>query len=239
MRPLAGRGIVTEANRDPLCGTDWGRLLNDEFAQPYWGDLMTFVEEERALRLDSVYPHANEVFRALELTWCEQTKVVIVGQDPYYKQPGQAHGLCFSVPCGVRRPQSLVRIHTELRTDVRVRTPGHGSLVLWAHRGALLLNTTLTVSAGAPLSHRGRGWERFTDKVIEVVARERDPVFLLMGEKAKQKAHGEGAPIKSPANVIEAPHPVHPTFPGSEPFSRVNLRLRELGRDEFDWSLEP
>ena len=144
--------IVTAANRNPLCGTDWGRLLSDEFDQQYWGELVGFVEEERSLHPDSVYPPANEVFRALELTWCQQTGVVIVGQDPYYKQPGQAHGLCFSVPCGERRPQSLVRIHTELRTDVHVRTPGHGSLVPWAHRGALLLNTTLTVSAGEPPS---------------------------------------------------------------------------------------
>jgi uracil-DNA glycosylase len=228
------------ADRNPLCGTDWGRLLKDEFAQPYWAELMTFVHEQRSSFPDPVYPPANEVFRALELTWCEQTQVVIVGQDPYHG-PGQAHGLCFSVPCGVkRRPQSLVRIHTELRTDVGVPTPNHGSLAPWAHRGVLLLNTILTVRAGTPLSHRKRGWwERFTDMVIKVVARECDPVFLLMGKEAQQKTNGEGAPIAGSANVVEAPHPIHPTFLDSKPFSRVNARLRELGRDEINWSLEP
>jgi len=225
---------------NPLCGTDWGRWLKDEFTQPYWAELMTFVEEERSSGPDPVYPPANEVFRALELTWCEDTKVVIVGQDPY-PGPGQAHGLCFSVPCGVRRPQSLVRIHTELRDDVGVPIPSHGSLAPWAHRGVLLLNTTLTVRAGRALSHQGRGWERFTDKVIEVVAQERDPVFLLIGKTAQWRAHGEGAPIRGSANVVEVPHPVarNHTYPHSKPFSRVNRRLRELGRDAIDWNLEP
>jgi uracil-DNA glycosylase len=226
------------AEPNPLGGTDWGRLLKDEFAAGYWEELTAFVQEERSSLPDSVYPPDNEVFRALELTWCEDTRVVIVGQDPYHG-PGQAHGLCFSVRCGVRRPQSLVRIHTELRTDVCVPTPPHGSLAPWAHRGILLLNTTLTVGAGRPLSHQGRGWERFTNKVIEVVARERDPVFLLMGDEAKKKADGEGEPLTGSTNVVESPHPIHPTFLGSKPFSRVNCRLRELGRDEIDWNLEP
>jgi uracil-DNA glycosylase len=196
--------------------TDWGRLLKDEFGEGYWEELTAFVQEECASLPDSVYPPDNEVFRALEFTWCERTRVVIVGQDPYHG-PGQAHRLCFSVPCGVRRPQSLVRIHTELRTDAGVPVPNHGNLAPWAHRGILLLNTTLTVGPGTPLSHRGKGWERFTDKVIEVAARERDPVFLLIGKEAQQKAHGEGAPITGSANVVEAPHPVHPTFPAASP----------------------
>jgi Uracil DNA glycosylase len=213
-------------------------LLNDEFTAPYWDELMAFVEEERSHTPDPVYPPADEVFRALELTGCHHTRVVIMGQDPYH-DAGQAHGLSFSMQCGVRRPQSLVRIHTELRADVDVRTPNHGSLAPWAHRGVLLLNRTLTVRAGPPLTHQGRGWDRFTDKVIEVVARERDPVFLLMGKEAQRTAPGEGAPIAGSANVVEAPHPVHPTFPGSRPFSRVNSRLRELERDEIGWSLDP
>jgi uracil-DNA glycosylase len=200
------------ADRNPLCGTDWGRLLKDEFADGYWKELTAFVQKERASFPDSVYPPDNEVFRALELTWFEDTKVVIVGQDPYHG-PGQAHGLCFSVPCGVRRPQSLVRIHSELRTDVGVPIPNHGSLAPWAHGGILLLNTTLTVGAGRPLSHLGKGWERFTDKLIEVVARERDPVFLLMGKEAQQKAHGEGAPITGSANVVESTAPGSPHLP--------------------------
>lgn len=223
-------------NLNALCGTDWGQLLDGEFAKPYWEELMAFVDDERSRR--DVYPPPNEVFQALELTWCEETRVVIVGQDPYHG-PGQAQGLCFSVSCGARRPQSLVRIHTELRTDVGVPIPNHGSLMPWAHRGVLLLNTTLTVRAGAPLSHRGKGWERFTDKIIEVAARECDPVFLLMGKEAKEKAHREGAPITASANIVEAPHPIHPTFRNSKPFSRVNDRLLGLGRDEMDWGLAP
>jgi uracil-DNA glycosylase len=226
----------TEPN--PLCGTDWGRLLRNEFYLEYWDELMAFVEEERSPIPDPVYPPANEVFRALELTWCQETRLVIVGQDPY-PRPGQAHGLCFSVPCSVKRRQSLVRIHAELRRDVGVPRPRHGSLMPWAHRGILLLNATLTVCRGTPLSHRGEGWERFTRKVIEVVARERDPVFLLKGAEPQPKVHGKGAPIAGSANVVEAPHPVHPSFLGSQPFSRVNALLRELGRDEIDWSLEP
>ncbi len=172
------------AKRNPLCGTDWGRLLEDEFAKPYWDELLAFVSDERSRH--PVYPPANEVFRALELTWCEQTKVVIVGQDPYHG-PGQAHGLCFSVPCGVKRPSSLVNIHKELQADRGIERPDHGSLEPWAHRGVLLLNTTLTVRGGRPGCHLGRGWERFTDAVIRVVTEKSDPVFLLWGEKAQEK----------------------------------------------------
>jgi uracil-DNA glycosylase len=222
-------------NPNPLCGTDWGRLLEDEFAQPYWAELMTSIDGDRSL--GPVYPPASQVFHALELTWFESTKVVILGQDPY-PTPGKVHGLSFSVPCGVRRPFSLARIHSELGSDVGVPTPNHGSLAPWAHRGVLLLNTTLTVRDRAPGSHRGMGWERFTDKVLEVVARERDPVFLLMGKEAQRKAHN-GAPLWGSPNVVEAPQPRYYTFRGSRPYSRVNRRLRELGRGEMDWGLEP
>jgi len=198
---------------------------------------MRSIEGDRAS--GPVYPPDSQVFHALELTWCESTKVVILGQDPYPAE-GQAHGLCFSVPCGVPRPYSLARIHGELGTDLEVSTSRyHGSLAPWAHRGVLLLNTRLTVCEGASRSHRRRGWERFTDKVLEVVARERDPVFLLMGKEAQEKAHKEGAPLTGSTNVVEAPHPVHPTFLGSKPFSRVDLRLRELRRGEMRWTLEP
>jgi uracil-DNA glycosylase len=230
---------------NPLCGTDWGRLLRDVFTQQYWAELVSFIDAERSSVPDLVYPPANKVFRAFELTWCEDTRVVIVGQDPY-PGPRQADGLCFSVPCGVSLPRSLAQIHKELWTDVGVPPPNHGSLLpyhgslaLWAHRGVLLLNTTLTVRAGIPLSHRGKGWEGFTKRVIEVVSRERDPVFLLMGRKAQRMVHGRGAPITNSANVVEAPQPRYYTFSGSRPFSRVNRRLRELGRDEIDWNLEP
>lgn len=227
---------------NPLCGTDWGRLLNGEFTEQYWHDLMTFVEEERSQHPDLVYPPANEVFRALELTWCRQTKVVIVGQDPY-PAPGQAHGLCFSVPCGVKRPYSLTKIHAELLRDVEVPNPGHGSLEPWAHRGVLLLNATLTVRGGTggrstTFSHRGYGWERFTHRVVEVLIQESDPVFLLMGDKAQRMAHMTRAPLADSKNVVESPHPAHHTFSGSSPFSRVDRRLRELMRRRMNWGLE-
>ena len=211
--------------------------MQDEFAQLYWAKLMTSLERDRSG--GRVFPPASQVFYALELTWCESVKVVILGQDPYATL-GRAHGLCFSVPCGVRRPYSLARIHSELGTDVGVPTsPNQASLAPWAHRGVLLLNTTLTVSEGVPGSHVGLGWERFTDKVLEVVARERDPVFLLMGKEAQRKALMEGAPLRGSPNVVMVPHPRHHTFGGSEPFSKVDRRLRKLKRGEMDWSLKP
>lgn len=237
---------VEGADRNPLCGTDWGRLLKDEFAQPYWDKLMAFVEEQRSRF--PVYPPADDIFRALELSWCEQTKVVIVGQDPYHR-PGQAHGLCFSVPCGVRRPRSLVNIHKELNTDLRLPIPDHGSLEPWAHRGVLLLNTTLTVRGGQRGSHQGRGWERFTDAVIRVVAKESDPVFLLWGEDAQAKETHITRVTGSPGKIIKSSHPSpisanrpclgSPPFIGSRPFRKANKLLRGSGRDEIDWNLAP
>lgn len=234
------------AERNPLCGTDWGRLLKDEFAQTYWAELMAFVEEERSCH--PVYPPANEVFRALELTWCEQTKVVIVGQDPYHR-PGQAHGLCFSVPCGVRRPRSLVNIHKELNIDLRLPIPDHGSLEPWAHQGVLLLNATLTVREGQRDSHQGEGWESFTDAVIRVVIKESDPVFLLWGEKAQRKEKHITRITGSPGKIIKSSHPSpisayrpcldSPPFIGSRPFGKANKLLRGSRRGEIDWNLAP
>ena len=233
--------------RNPLCGTDWGRLLNDEFAAEYWEKLTACVEEERSSFPDRVYPPANEVFRALELTWCEETKVVIVGQDPYHGF-GQAHGLCFSVPCGIPPPPSLKNIHKELNADLGLPIPDHGSLVPWAHRGVLLLNTTLTVGETAR-SHQGRGWETFTDAVIQVVCQESDPVFLLWGEKAQAKEELVTRTRGSPGKIIKSSHPSPPAayrpccgsppFIGSKPFRKVNDLLAGLGRGEIDWNLAP
>jgi len=236
------------AMRNPLCGTDWGRLLRDEFAPGYWDELMAFIEEERSSFPDSVYPPANEVFRALEFTWCERTKVVIVGQDPY-RHPGQAHGLSFSVPRGVRRPRSLVNIHNELHNDLRLPIPDHGSLEPWAHRGVLLLNTTLTVRGGQRGSHQGKGWESFTDAVIRVVSKESDPVFILWGEKAQSKEKHITRTTGSPGKTIKSSHPSpisanrpcddSPPFIDSKPFSKANELLRRSGRGEIDWNLIP
>ena len=235
------------ARRSPLCGTDWGRMLKDEFADGYWDKLTAFVEDERSSFPDCVYPPANEVFRALQLTWCEETKVVIVGQDPYHNH-GQAHGLCFSVPCGIPPPPSLKNIRKELHTDLCLPIPDHGSLVPWAHRGVLLLNTTLTVGETAR-SHQGKGWETFTDAVIRVVSQESDPVFLLWGKEAQGKAELITRITGSPGRIIKSSHPSPPAayrpccdsppFIGSKPFSKVNDLLGRLGRDEIDWNLSP
>jgi uracil-DNA glycosylase len=234
------------AGQTPLCGTDWGRLLKNEFAQSYWDELLAFVRDERSRY--PVYPPANEVFRALELTWCEQTKVVIVGQDPYHGH-GEAHGLCFSVPSGITPRPSLVNIHKELQRDRGVTRPNHGSLEPWAHRGVLLLNTILTVREGKPHSHRGRGWERFTDAVIRIVTEDSDPVFLLWGGDAQGKEKLITRITGSPDMIIKSSHPSpisanrlclgSPPFIGSRPFSEVNKLLRRLGRGEIDWNLAP
>lgn len=241
MEPCRGwKKRIRVASRKPLRGTDWGRLLGSEFEQSYWGELMAFVEGQRSRH--PVYPPANMVFRALELTPCEQTKVVIVGQDPYHG-PGQAHGLCFSVPCGVTPPPSLVNIQKELEVDCNLARTDHGSLQPWADRGVLLLNTTLTVRGSEPRSHRGRGWERFTDALIRIVIEQRDPVFLLWGKDAQRKEKLITRITGSSSRTIKSSHPSpmsaqrpcgdSPPFLHSEPFSHANELLGS--RNRIDW----
>ena len=165
--------------------TDWNPLLRDQFEQPYWSELMSFVDAER--NRYPVYPPRDEVFAALHYTSFKEARVVILGQDPYHGA-GQAHGLCFSVRRGVPKPPSVANIHRELHDDLGLDPPDHGNLEAWAANGVLLLNTTLTVRAGEAGSHRGRGWERFTDRVIEVVSgRDTPVVFVLWGSAAREK----------------------------------------------------
>jgi uracil-DNA glycosylase len=216
--------------------TDWNPLLRDQFDQPYWADLQAFVEDER--RRGPVYPPRDEVFAALHHTSHGATRAVILGQDPYHG-PGQAHGLCFSVRRGVARPPSVANIHRELHDDLGVPPPVHGNLERWAAAGVLLLNTTLTVRGGEAGSHRDRGWERFTDRIIEVLSARAEPlVFVLWGSSARAKRpmidtgrHG----------VVESAHPsplsAHRGFLGSRPFSKVNALLAERGADPIDWTL--
>lgn len=221
-----------------MATTDWNPLLRDQFDEPYWADLQRFVADERSR--DTVYPPHDEVFSALHLTPHARTRVVILGQDPYHG-PRQAHGLCFSVRRGVRVPPSLANIHTELHADLGVAIPDHGNLEAWARRGVLLLNATLTVRAGQAGSHQGKGWERFTDRVIEVVNATRERVvFVLWGSSAQKK--GSLVDVSRHA-IVSSPHPsplsAHRGFLGSRPFSRVNKLLTAAGHDPIDWSLDP
>ena len=216
--------------------TDWNPVLRAELAKPYWPPLQEFVAEER--RNHIVFPPAEEVFAALHLTPYAETRVLILGQDPYHG-PRQAHGLCFSVRRGVAIPPSLVNIHKELHTDLAIPTPDHGNLEAWPAQGVLLLNATLTVRAGKAASHRGHGWETFTDEVIRAVAGKDDHVvFVLWGSHARKKR-----PLIDGARhtIIESAHPsplsAHQGFFGSRPFSRTNAALAAAGRDEIDWRL--
>jgi len=216
--------------------TDWNPILRAELAKPYWADLTAFVRAERERH--AVYPPGDEVFAALHLTPYADSRVVILGQDPYHG-PRQAHGLCFSVRRGVAVPPSLANIHRELHDDIGAPIPDHGNLEAWAVQGVLLLNTTLTVRAGQAASHQGHGWETFTDEVIGAVAAKAHPVvFILWGSHARRKkALIDGAHH----TVIESAHPsplsAHNGFFGSRPFSRTNAALRAAGLDEIDWRL--
>jgi uracil-DNA glycosylase len=218
--------------------TDWNPVLRDELSKPYWKDLQAFVTEERRKR--TVYPPPEDVFAALHLTPYADTKVLILGQDPYHG-PRQAHGLCFSVRPGVGVPPSLQNIFRELHDDVGIDPPGHGNLAAWARQGVLLLNATLTVRAGQAGSHQGKGWETFTDEVIRAVAAKPERVvFILWGSMARRKAALVGG---GPHVIIESAHPSPLSaangFFGSRPFSRANEALVAAGREPIDWRLDP
>ena len=215
---------------------DWAEYLEPEFSKPYYQQLRKFLIEEYRTRV--IYPDMYDIFNALHYTSYADTRVVILGQDPYHG-PGQAHGLCFSVKPGVPQPPSLQNILKELHDDLGCAIPEHGCLAAWAKRGVLLLNTVLTVREGQPNSHRGMGWETFTDRVIETLNMKREPVvFLLWGSHAQSKAQL----ITNPRHhLIRSPHPsplsAYRGFFGSRPFSRANRYLRENGLPEIDWQL--
>lgn len=214
----------------------WQAVVGDETEKPYFLALRDFVEEER--RTHTVYPPEDEVFTALELTPFERVGVVILGQDPYHG-PGQAHGLAFSVCPGVRPPPSLKNIFRELHDDLGCRVPNNGYLAPWAEQGVLLLNTVLTVREGEPNSHRGKGWEKFTDAVIRRVGHREDPVvFVLWGGNAAKKT---GLIDPARHTIVKSAHPsplsASRGFFGSRPFSKINAALRKAGRPEIDWQI--
>ncbi|MBB3188917.1 uracil-DNA glycosylase [Halomonas cerina] len=215
----------------------WQRWLGDEFQAPYMQALRDFLAAEKAAR-KVIYPHSSNWFRAFELTPLDRVKVVILGQDPYHG-PGQAHGLCFSVRPGVRVPPSLSNIYKELEADVGARPVDHGCLEHWARQGVLLLNTSLTVEQGNAGSHRGMGWETFTDRAIQTVSAHAKPsVFLLWGSPARKK---KALVDTSRHLVLESPHPsplsAHRGFFGNHHFSRANAFLEQNGRYPIDWQL--
>lgn len=216
--------------------TDWNPILRSEFDAPYWSELQAFVAAERAGH--TVYPPHDDVFRALHLTPYAETKVLILGQDPYHG-PGQANGLAFSVHDGIQIPPSLQNIHKELESDLGIARPTHGNLEAWARQGVLLINATLTVRAREAASHQKRGWETFTNRVIEAVNNKPDAVvFILWGASARRKK--ELIDLNRHI-VLESPHPsplsAHRGFFGSQPFSRANDALAASGRAPVDWTL--
>lgn len=220
---------------------DWMSLIGDEFEQPYMHELKLFLREERAAG-KLIYPPAGQWFAALDATLPQDVRVVILGQDPYHG-PGQAHGLCFSVQPDVPVPPSLRNIYKELHSDLGILPARHGHLIAWAGQGVLLLNTVLTVEAGEPASHQGRGWEAFTDAVIAAVNASAAPtVFLLWGSHAQKKAAGVAAIDQGgPHLVLRAAHPsplsAHRGFLGCRHFSQANAFLAEQGRGTIDWKL--
>lgn len=225
------------ATREIRLHSSWLEPLGSEFEEPYVRELRQFLVAERQ-RGRTIYPRPANWFRALDLTPLDRVRVVILGQDPYHG-PGQAHGLCFSVPPGVRPPPSLVNIFKELESDLGIRPSPHGFLEHWASQGVLLLNSVLTVEMGRAASHRERGWERFTDAVVRLVNARAEPVvFMLWGSYAQKKA---GFVDGSRHLVLKAPHPsplsAHSGFFGCRHFSRANAFLAERGLPQIDWAL--
>ena len=216
---------------------DWKELLKSEMGKEYFQKLRTFLIDEYNTKI--IYPEIDNVFSALELTSYKDTKVVILGQDPYHG-PSQSHGLAFSVRSGVRIPPSLRNIYKELNTDLGCYIPNNGYLKKWADQGVLLLNTSFTVIAGEANSHRKIGWEIFTDSIIELLNHRDEPViFILWGNNAKSK---EGLITNNKHHVIKSVHPsplsASRGFFGSRPFSKANQILNIIGKDPIDWQIE-
>ncbi len=218
-------------------GNEWDAMLEGEFEKPYYVKLRSFLAKEYNSR--TVYPDMYDIFNALRYTSYNDVKVVIIGQDPYHG-PGQAHGLSFSVKKGVEPPPSLKNIFKEIHDELGIEFPGHGQLTHWAEQGVLLLNAVLTVRAGEANSHKGAGWELFTDRVIQLLNERKKPMaFLLWGANARQKK----AFITNPAHkIFESVHPsplsAYNGFFGCGHFSGANAFLESVGQTGIDWNLD-
>ncbi len=221
----------------PAISNDWAPHLKPEYGKPYYKDLYLKINEE--YRNYKIFPPADDIFNAFHLTPLANVKAVILGQDPYHND-GQAHGLCFSVKPPVEAPPSLVNIYKELQDDLGCYIPNHGYLNKWAQQGVLMLNTVLTVRAHQANSHRGIGWEEFTDAAIRILNEQDRPiVFILWGRPAQQKAKM----LNNPNHLIlTAPHPsplsAYRGFFGSKPFSQTNAFLTAHGVEPIDWQIE-
>ena len=220
-----------------MINNDWEALLRPEFEKPYYKNLYEKIDRE--YKTEKVYPPAEDVFNAFLYTPVSNVKVVILGQDPYH-EPGQAHGLSFSVKQGIDIPPSLVNIYKELHDDLGCYIPNNGYLKKWADQGVLLLNTVLTVRAHEANSHKGLGWEEFTDAAIRALNKvDRPMVFILWGRPAQMKQ----AMLDNPKHLIlKSPHPsplsAYRGFFGSKPFSKANAYLEENGLSPIDWQIE-
>lgn len=221
---------------NPKINEGWKTLLKEEFEKPYFYDLRSFLIEEK--KKYNVYPPGNLIFNAFDSTPPDKVKVVLLGQDPYHGI-GQAHGLCFSVPDGIKPPPSLVNIYKEMNSDLGLPIPQTGNLQPWTKQGILLLNATLTVRANQPLSHQNKGWELFTNTVIRLISEEKTGiVFLLWGKHAQEK---ESLIDTAKHFILKAAHPspfsANNGFFGCKHFSKTNEILRSLGKEEIDWKL--
>ena len=221
-------------------GNSWDGLLKQEFESEYYLNLREFLKAEYAAKV--IFPPMDEIFSALKATSYEDCKVVILGQDPYH-EPGQAHGMAFSVKPGIKQPPSMVNIFKELKDDLKIEPPpkDYGYLIDWANQGVLLLNTVLTVRAHEANSHRNRGWEKLTDRIIEILSdRDKPMVFMLWGRNAqnKKKLINDNRHL-----VLEGNHPsplsAYGGFFGGKYFSKANEFLKNNGIEEIDWEIRP
>lgn len=215
----------------------WKKIIDEEKIKPYFVNLKKFLLDEYDKY--NIYPKKGEIFKAFELTDFKDVKVVILGQDPYH-QPFQAHGLCFSVNKGIKVPPSLVNIYIEINSDLGCNIPSHGNLTKWATQGVLLLNTIMSVRDSSPMSHSNKGWETFTDKVIQELNNDDTPkVFLLWGAPSRKK---KSLITNSKHLILECAHPsplsAYNGFFGCKHFSRANEFLKKNNREVIDWQIE-